>query len=216
MASSSTTLVISKADSNNNTSNNIITRMDSKLFQAAANGKIQVLKNINQPSLDQILTTEKNTVIHICPQLLLQTNARGESPLHLAARYGHDLIVEFLINRAKLLEQSDLEKAILGGVDSSDVAQHMMRLSNKELDTALHEAVRFNHLKVVRILTKQDPYFTHLANGAEETPLYMVVEAEYLDLVDEILNNCSTPASTGPNGRNVLHAAILTENTGNN
>uniref|UniRef100_A0A803NM18 PGG domain-containing protein n=1 Tax=Cannabis sativa TaxID=3483 RepID=A0A803NM18_CANSA len=235
MASSSTTLVLSEANSNNNnTSNNIITRMDSKLFQAAANGKIQVFKNTNQPSLDQILTPEKNTVVHVntiasktthnttflevilemCPQLLLQTNARGETPLLMAARYGHDLIVEFLINRAKLLERSDLEKVILGGVDSSEVVQHMMRLRNKELDTALHEAVRFNHLKVVRILTREDPHFTYLANEADETPLYMAVEAEHLDLVDEILNTCSSPATTGPKGRNILHAAILTKNSG--
>ncbi|KAF4348385.1 hypothetical protein G4B88_015053 [Cannabis sativa] len=221
MASSSTTLVISKADSNNNTSNNIITRMDSKLFQAAANGKIQVLKNINQPSLDQILTTEKNTVIHVNITATKTSSHNTTTFLEWILRFVHNCYYKpmqeeslpYTWQQAKLLEQSDLEKAILGGVDSSDVAQHMMRLSNKELDTALHEAVRFNHLKVVRILTKQDPYFTHLANGAEETPLYMVVEAEYLDLVDEILNNCSTPASTGPNGRNVLHAAILTENT---
>ncbi|XP_060963200.1 uncharacterized protein LOC133032780 [Cannabis sativa] len=217
----------------NNNNVIIITRMDSKLFKAAINGEIQVFKN--QLQLEQLLTPEKNTVVHVniiatktsthnntttflegilemCPQLLLQTNARGESPLHLAARYGHDLIVEFLINRAKLLEPSDLEKAILGGVDSSEVVQHMMRLRNKELDTALHEAVRFNHLKVVRILTREDPHFTYLANEADETPLYMAVGAEYLDLVDEILNNCSSPSITGPNGRNVLHAATLTQN----
>ncbi|KAM6542222.1 hypothetical protein CsatB_006669 [Cannabis sativa] len=219
----------------NNNNVIIITRMDSKLFKAAINGEIQVFKN--QLQLDQLLTPEKNTVVHVniiasktsihnntttflegilemCPQLLLQTNARGESPLHLAARYGHDLIVEFLIHRAKLLEPSDLEKAILGGVDSSEVVQHMMRLRNKGLDTALHEAVRFNHVKVVRILTREDPHFTYLANEADETPLYMAVGTEYLDLVDEILNNCSSPSITGPNGRNVLHAATLTQNPG--
>ncbi|KAF4372764.1 hypothetical protein F8388_000931 [Cannabis sativa] len=191
----------------NNNNVIIITRMDSKLFKAAINGEIQVFKN--QLQLEQLLTPEKNTVVHVniiatktsshnntttflegilemCPQLLLQTNARGESPLHLAARYGHDLIVEFLIHRAKLLEPSDLEKAILGGVDSSEVVQHMMRLRNKELDTALHEAVRFNHLKVVRILTREDPHFTYLANEADETPLYMAVGAEYLDLCDKV------------------------------
>uniref|UniRef100_A0A803QND3 PGG domain-containing protein n=1 Tax=Cannabis sativa TaxID=3483 RepID=A0A803QND3_CANSA len=221
----SSTLLIGEPDSNSTTG------MDSMVFQAAANGEIQVLKNIvvnNQLCLDQLLTAEKNTVVHVniiasksstmsflegilemCPQLLLQTNSRGETPLHLAARYGHELIVEFLIIRAKLLERSDLEKATLG-VDGHG----MMRQRNKEMDTALHEAVRFNHLKVVRILTKQDPHFTHLANEAGETPLYMAVEAEYLDLVDEILNNCSSPLTTGPYGRNVLHAAILTENTG--
>ncbi|KAF4370682.1 hypothetical protein F8388_025061 [Cannabis sativa] len=221
----SSTLLIGEPDSNSTRG------MDSMMFQAAANGEIQVLKNIvvnNQLCLDQLLTPEKNTVVHVniiasksstmsflegilemCPQLLLQTNSRGETPLHLAARYGHDLIVEFLIIRAKLLERSDLEKATLG-VDGHG----MMRQRNKEMDTALHEAVRFNHFKIVRILTKQDPHFTHLANEAGETPLYMAVEAEYLDLVDEILNNCSSPLTTGPYGRNVLHAAILTENTG--
>ncbi|KAF4348384.1 hypothetical protein F8388_000932 [Cannabis sativa] len=167
--------------------------INSKVFQAAANGEIEVFKNIillnnNQFSLDQLLTPEKNTIAHVniiaskngtpsflegvlelCPPLLARTNVRGETPLLMAARYGHDLIVEFLINRSKLLEQSDLEKATLG-VD-------------KEF--------------------------------ADETPLYMAVEAEYLDLVDEILNNCSSLATNGgPFGRNVLHAAVITRNAG--
>ncbi|KAM6542223.1 hypothetical protein CsatB_006670 [Cannabis sativa] len=211
--------------------------INSKVFQAAANGEIEVFKNIillnnNQFSLDQLLTPEKNTIAHVniiaskngtpsflegvlelCPPLLARTNVRGETPLLMAARYGHDLIVEFLINRSKLLEQSDLEKATLG-VDK-EFGKYMMRRRNKELDTALHEAVRFNHLKVVRILTKQDPHFTYLGNEADETPLYMAVEAEYLDLVDEILNNCSSLATNGgPFGRNVLHAAVITRNAG--
>ncbi|KAF4348379.1 hypothetical protein G4B88_015047 [Cannabis sativa] len=208
----------------NNNNVIIITRMDSKLFKAAINGEIQVFKN--QLQHEQLLTPEKNTVVHVniiatktsthnntttflegilemCPQLLLQTNARGESPLHLAARYGHDLIVEFLIHRAKLLEPSDLEKAILGGVDSSEVVQHMMRLRNKELDTALHEAVRFNHLKVVRILTREDPHFTYLANEADETPLYMAVGAEYLDLLLDLTKQADK------DGLIPLHHAVM-------
>ncbi|XP_062099644.1 ankyrin repeat-containing protein At5g02620-like [Humulus lupulus] len=216
MASSSNTLVI--------------TRMDSKLFQAAVNGEIEVFKSTNELRLDLLLTPEMNTVLHVniiasetqdesfvkeildmCPPLLLQTNARGETPLLMAARYGHGLIVQLLINRAKLLEQNDhLEMR----ARSASIHIHimMMRTRNEEEDTALHEAVRFQHLEVVRILTREDPHFSYSANEAGETPLYIAVEGGYLKLVDQILTNCTSPATQGPIGRNVLHAAVMPVN----
>ncbi|PON81119.1 Ankyrin repeat-containing domain containing protein [Trema orientale] len=60
--------------------------------------------------LDQLLTLDNNTILHVhirasttdkvfvskilnvCPPLSLQTNAKGETPLHVAARYGQALI----------------------------------------------------------------------------------------------------------------------------
>ncbi|XP_062113859.1 ankyrin repeat-containing protein At5g02620-like [Humulus lupulus] len=201
------------------------TCMDSELFLAAANGQLDVFTALD---LVYILTPEKNTVLHVniitsestdisfavgivemCPPLLQQTNARGETPLLLAARYGRHCIVEFLINRAKtLFEQDDLEKA--NAAVNNEVFKQIMRIPNQNKDTALHEAVRFNHLEVVRILTKEDPHFPYSTNEDGETPLYLAVEGGlgYLGLADEILQNCPSPATSGPKGRTVLHVAV--------
>ena len=53
-------------------------------------------------------------ILRMCPSLLWQANVKGETPLHVAARYGHAAIVEVLIERAKSPQQ-ELE----GGVNKT-------------------------------------------------------------------------------------------------
>ncbi|MBA0631229.1 hypothetical protein Godav_003243 [Gossypium davidsonii] len=43
-------------------------------------------------------------ILSKCPSLLLQTNAKGQTPSHLAARYGHSATVKLLISLAQKLE----------------------------------------------------------------------------------------------------------------
>ncbi|PON44071.1 Transmembrane protein [Trema orientale] len=208
-------------------------RMEASVYWAAEKGEIQVfMEKINELHLDQLLTPDNNTILHVharasttdkifvreilnmCPPLLLQTNAKGETPLHVAARYGHVRIVKALIKHAKSSDRQqirDLESAM--GRDS-EATKQMLRMRNKEKDTALHEAVRFRRLEVVRILIKEDPHYSYSANEEGETPLYIAVEGRYRVLVDDILDKCSSPASTGPNGRTVLHAAIMARDKG--
>ncbi|KAB1224477.1 hypothetical protein CJ030_MR2G016366 [Morella rubra] len=135
--------------------------MDPDLYNAAANGKFDVFEDIQEP-LDLLRTPTENTILHIylttlvtesgssmnfvekvlhkCPSLLRQTNANGETLLHIAARYGHSVIVDFLIERARILDQ-DLESGI-------EPVREMVKTTNKEKDTALHEAVRYNNFEV--------------------------------------------------------------------
>ncbi|XP_062102272.1 protein ACCELERATED CELL DEATH 6-like isoform X2 [Humulus lupulus] len=194
--------------------------MDRKLFQAATDGETEVFRE-KVSELQLLLTPERNTVLHVhiittsrttnqttfvegildlCPTLLMQTNAREETPLLMAARYGHHRIVDFLIERAKLSQPQDHEEGISG-------VQTMIRMKNEEEDTALHEAARFGHLEVVQILTREDPDFSYSTNKASETPLYIVVQCQHQDLVNVILSNCSSLATGGPKGRTALHAA---------
>nr|TKR90674.1 hypothetical protein D5086_0000231140 [Populus alba] len=101
------------------------TYMHPVLFKAAEAGDIDPFENY-QTSLDQLLTPDENTILHVylgnqrrepessiklfdfvviilemCPPLLFQANKKGEIPLHFAARYGHSNEVRVLIDRAK-------------------------------------------------------------------------------------------------------------------
>ncbi|XP_040367691.1 ankyrin repeat-containing protein At5g02620 isoform X2 [Rosa chinensis] len=205
--------------------------MDTQVFKAAREGNIDALRE-HSDHLHQILTSTKNTVLHVyiacvgsarlteseellksaevvremlkmCQRLLLQPNESGDTALHLAARHGRADIVEVLIRAAKDWH-GDLEE----GISSKDVYyQFLIRRPNEEKNTALHEAVRFDHLDVVKILTREDPEFLYSANNGGETPLYMAAERGYPKLVFEMLDTCTNPSYQGPDGITALHAA---------
>ena len=204
--------------------------MDPVLFKAAAEGDIGPFENY-QTCLDQLLTPDENTILHVylgnqsrelestyfvdkilemCPPLLLQANKKGEIPLHLAARYGHSKVVRVLIDCAKSVDPES-------GVTE---AKKMLRMTNEEQDTALHEAARNRRSHVVEILTKEDPEFSYSANVHGETPLYIAASVDWLwseergKVVDGILGNCISVDYGGPNGRTALHAASAVGNNG--
>ncbi|XP_041001601.1 ankyrin repeat-containing protein At5g02620-like [Juglans microcarpa x Juglans regia] len=138
-------------------------------------------------------------------QLLWQANANDEIPLHIAARYGHTAVIKFLLERANdHISCQDLESGFRS-------AREMLGMMNKEKDTALHEAVRYNHLEAAKLLMVEDPEFSYFANVAGETPLYMAAERILQSLVSEIINTCKSPAYNGHLGRTALHAAACWE-----
>jgi len=167
------------------------------------------------------LTPDENTILHVClrnqssepgftdfvdkilescPPLLFQANKRGETPLHLAARYGHSNVVEHLIDRTKALP-SDPESRVTK-------AKMMLRTTNgNEIQRC--EAARHRRSHVVEILTKEDPEFPYPTNVHGETPLYIAASScgrEREKVIDEILTNCISVDYGGPNGRTALHA----------
>ncbi|KAJ6855877.1 protein ACCELERATED CELL DEATH 6-like [Populus alba x Populus x berolinensis] len=205
------------------------TYMDPVLFKAAEAGDIDPFENY-QTCLNQLLTPDENTILHVylgnqsskpestdfvviilemCPPLLFQANKKGEIPLHFAARFGHSNVVRVLIDRAKA-RHTDPESGVTE-------AKKMLRMTNEEQDTALHEAARSIQAQVVEILTKEDPEFSYSANVHGETPLYIAAASRgsYIGLwteergkvVDEILGNSISVDYGGPNGRTALHAA---------
>ncbi|KAL5849028.1 hypothetical protein ACOSQ4_007041 [Xanthoceras sorbifolium] len=188
-----------------------------QLLSAAADGNIEPFKH-NSEQLNLIVTPIKNTVLHInitsekvsiefveeilgiCPSLLLQVNAQGDTPLHVAAKFERVDVVEVIIKHAKA-QYAELESGI-------GVARHMLRLTNNKGNTALHEAARKEAVSVVRILVKEDPDFSYSANNSGETPLYIAAETGFSRGVFELLKTCSSATHEGPNGKTALHAAV--------
>ncbi|KAI7981304.1 Ankyrin repeat-containing protein ITN1 [Camellia lanceoleosa] len=126
--------------------------MDPGLYRAAKEGNIVVFEQY----LDQLeaqVTPNKNTVLHIAAQfgnsqcvreilsknssLLNHQNAKGDTALHVAAREGHSDIVKSLIECATSLDHDHV--AIESG---SEITKKMLRATNDEGDTTLHNAVR--------------------------------------------------------------------------
>ncbi|KAK7815249.1 alpha-latroinsectotoxin-lt1a [Quercus suber] len=91
----------------------------------------------------------------------------------------------------------------------------MLEMTNNEKDTAFHEAVRGNHLDVVKLLIQEGPDFSYSQNDAGETPLYMAVERRFEKLMHLILLRCASLAHDGPLGRTTLHAAVIWNSRGN-
>ncbi|TQE06156.1 hypothetical protein C1H46_008221 [Malus baccata] len=157
----------------------------------------------------------------MCPALLWLHNKSGETALHLAARKGLVDIVGVLIDQAiKVRHHGDLEQGrVLTEEEACLQKQKLIRKTNNNNDTALHEAVRFKHPFVVKKLTnqrlvvekltKEDPEFSYAANDSGETPIYLAAERKNHPLVSEMLKNCSVPTYTGPNGRTALHVAVI-------
>uniref|UniRef100_A0A2N9HCF6 PGG domain-containing protein n=1 Tax=Fagus sylvatica TaxID=28930 RepID=A0A2N9HCF6_FAGSY len=135
--------------------------MDPDYYNAAEKGEIGIFKDIKEDiekALNLILRTpNRNTVLHVyltafnkesesssptdfvneilemCPSLLWQANTKGETPLHIASRYGHASMVEVLIKHAGP-PQEDPESGV------TTIVKEMLEMPNKEKDTALHEA----------------------------------------------------------------------------
>ncbi|KAK9997396.1 hypothetical protein SO802_022082 [Lithocarpus litseifolius] len=200
--------------------------MKPKYYNAAAKGKIEVFQGITEP-LNQLLTPNRNTVLHIhltslikgsesstafvkeilkmYPLLLWQANVKGETPLHIAVRYGHAPIVEVLIVCAKSLHE-DLESGV------NKTVKEMLEMTNNEKDTAFHEAVRGNHLHVLKLLIQEGPDISFSQNDAGETPLYIAVDRDFEEVAFHILETCTSPAHDGPLGRTTLRTAVIRHN----
>ncbi|KAM3345197.1 hypothetical protein P3S68_024906 [Capsicum galapagoense] len=87
-----------------------------------------------------------------------------------------------------------------------------MRMMDAGGDTALHKAVRSQHLDVVKLLVKEDPEFEFPPNHAQETPLYLAAESGFHDALINILESCKKPTyAAGPSNRTPLHAAVIQE-----
>ncbi|KAF3456870.1 hypothetical protein FNV43_RR01524 [Rhamnella rubrinervis] len=134
----------------------IITFMEYDVYEAAEKGEIKPAIEQRKDRLQSLLTPQKNTILHIHLTSKTSTNpkpnvnTKKETPLHIAARYGLASIVKQLIKHAKEYHphnhhNQDNESR---GTES---ATKMLRMASEEGDTALHEAVRFQHHDVVKM-----------------------------------------------------------------
>lgn len=111
---------------------------------------------------------------------------------------------------------TDLDAAIYPQFSFPTPSLHvkvMLTTADGQGNTALHEAVRYNHFDVVKVLLEEDPgeNSLHTPNKDGETPLYMAAYRGHLDLVKAICEIRIPPPYAGPDGKTALHAAIINQ-----
>ncbi|KAA8524425.1 hypothetical protein F0562_010851 [Nyssa sinensis] len=90
----------------------------------------------------------------------------------------------------------------------------ILEQKNKEDNTPLHLALTYRHKEVSEFLFNQNKQVLCRPNTEEKSPLYIAVEAGYLDLVKGMMKylSISDDLDQMMTGKSILHAAIKTRN----
>jgi ankyrin repeat protein len=135
----------------------------------------------------------------MAPSLAVTPNKCLDTPLHCAAKAGHDNVATVLLSTIRA-----------GGAgEESGLA---LRMRNQVGATALYEAVRHSRLGVVNLLTTEAPDLSSVATEDGFSPLYLAAMMGSTEMVQALLQpstkGTSSPASfSGPEGRTALHVA---------
>lgn len=197
--------------------------MDPKLYRAIMEDDIlEFVRGVEHGFLDRPhnppascvqLGPQNITVLHIAtsfasyeiakiickdlPFFVVEKNAKGDIPLHIAARAGDSLLVTLLVN-------SDFKEGGLGE-------------RNEKGNTALHEALIYGHEEVARILINKNPDMPYSTNKKGKSLLYLAAGAGFLTIVRLLLDNPVGNYSNEGKHKNKspAFAAILGRNIGN-
>lgn len=158
-------------------------------------------------------------------ELLKCRNHKGDSALHLAARAGHFGVV------AMLLRVQQAEEKYKFQVDDREIYYNFMMKEdlyknraeervaiNDEGNTALHEAMLYDHKNVALCLIENNVEAAYYLNKQGKSPLYMAVESCNMEYVRNIFRRRSPYTHLLDEqlikGKSLLHAAIRKKSTG--
>ncbi|XP_047264693.1 ankyrin repeat-containing protein ITN1-like [Capsicum annuum] len=161
--------------------------MESTLYNAAmrgniGNGNFLLADHLKRNEENGYQVTPKgNTVLHVAslygnshlveeglkitPALLCYKNKKNETALLIAANEGHTEVVHVLLAR----------------IEDHNTKEKLTRMTGASGDTALHKAVRSQHLDVVKILK-----LIYAAGPSNRTPLHAAVIQEHKGLEDVV------------------------------
>ncbi|CAD6256995.1 unnamed protein product [Miscanthus lutarioriparius] len=161
-------------------------------------------------------------------ELILEGDtAEGDTALHVVAACGQGDNFCTRTREAKhllLLEQKkdnrrgwwrwcltrDERHALTTYGHGEDRTKELLRKENKHKETALHEAVRVGNKDIVDLLMGKDSELAGFPEGIGASPMYLAIVLNQGLLQDRLYEKSHGNLSfAGPNGQNVLHAAVL-------
>ncbi|XVF31065.1 hypothetical protein REPUB_Repub16aG0113200 [Reevesia pubescens] len=191
--------------------------MDTKVYQAVITSDVASLQELASSDLAVLLqvTIQEDNILHVAAKydmkqmteeiiklpplvsLVNQKNSKGDTPLHIAARLGNFRTAEVLINCANSMSRE------------IEAGERLIWMVNMEKDTALHDAVRNGHSQIAELLITEDPELTLITNDVGESPLFIAVDKNHVDIARLILQVAPVCSFGGRNSMNVLHAAVV-------
>ncbi|KAM9328301.1 ankyrin repeat domain-containing protein 16 [Pholidichthys leucotaenia] len=130
-------------------------------------------------SLKELITSSEEEVIR-----RRHFGRSGDTLLHYAARHGHLVVVEYLVQRV--------------GMD--------VEVYNSDYKRPLHEAASMGHLDCVRLLLQEGARVDSLKR-ADWTPLMMACTRRNLAIIQELLSHGADPSLRNKDGWNCFHIA---------
>jgi ankyrin repeat protein len=128
--------------------------------------------------------------------LLFEKNHKGDTPLHCAAQAGNFQMVSHLID--------------LAGREGADRKLELLRMENKRHETALHEAVRIEHGRLLDHIKDRRALFD--ADGPPEERLRAFVDQQEKRTLVKLLMGADPELANYPkDGISPLYLAILLE-----
>ncbi|XVE62789.1 hypothetical protein DITRI_Ditri06bG0148000 [Diplodiscus trichospermus] len=107
--------------------------------------------------------------------LVNQKNSKGDTPLHVAARFGSLSTAQILIDCANSLSRE------------IEAGERLLRMVNKEKNTTLHDASRNGHFQIAELLIREDRELALLTNDVRESALFIAVDKNHFNIARIIL-----------------------------
>ncbi|KAE9457624.1 hypothetical protein C3L33_10466, partial [Rhododendron williamsianum] len=209
----------SSSNTNTHTNAKKPTTMDLDLYKATIKGdvdrfiRVSADKHLSLSSLFDQTTPLANSYLHVAaafghqdlvhfiashsPSLIAARNAKGDTPLHAAARSGRYEAVCVLKRFAEDSPACSSEAAAEGGVARATLNYRtLLRSRNREGNTALHEAMTtmvdgdMDCGLMVKYLIRSGGEVPFVANNEGKSPFYLAAEYGKGDLVELMLQIC--------------------------
>ena len=138
--------------------------------------------------------------------------AHGTTALHVAAEYGHEEMLQMLLENTAEDSDSDYD-AETKKIDPENgtretYIQTLLRFFDTEGDTPLHKAAKHGHLDVVRILVDNAANTEAITYDSGFTALHLAATEGHVAVVKLLLQNGASPYTGAKNGAKPLQLAV--------
>ncbi|KAL6606458.1 hypothetical protein ACP70R_042111 [Stipagrostis hirtigluma subsp. patula] len=142
-------------------------------------------------------------IYDIKEDLLVARNNKGDTPLHRAAAAGNADMVSFLV-------------VLASGGGGETAVKELLRMRNNGGETALHQAVRAASIACIDELMSVDSELVCIPREEDKgaSPLYLAISLGEVEIARHLFDKSEAQTKrklcyySGPDGRNVLHAAV--------